>query len=145
MDTHYFLTNLRDVYQQAFPIAIVHNSRDHFVPTATISPNAYNSWKLTALCGMLKNCETMIEEVDTNLLTAQQKNVVRALQTDIQHYSDVFTAETSGAEIANTMAVTTGRHPQGPLVPLPGPLPSGQSLLPSSASTKKGKKHMCEH
>ena len=87
----------------------------------------------------------MIEEVDTNLLTAQQKNVVRALQTDIGHYSNVFTTETSGAEIAITEAVTTGRHPQGPLVPLSEPLPSGQSLPPFSASTKKGKMHMCEH
>ena len=57
----------------------------------------------------------MIEEVDTTLLTSQQKNVVRALQTDIGHYSNVFTAETSGAEIAITEAVTTGRHPEGPL------------------------------
>ena len=65
--------DLRDVYQQAFPIAIVHHSKDHFVPTATISPNAYNSWKVTALHGMLKNCQTVIEEVDTNLLTSQQK------------------------------------------------------------------------
>ena len=94
---------------------------------------------------MLKNCEAMIEEVNTNLLTAQQNNVVRALQTDIGHYSNVFTAETSGAEIAITEAVTTGRHPQGPLVPLPGRLPSGQSLPPSSGSIKKAKKHMCEH
>ena len=70
---------------------------------------------------------------------------MRALQTDIGHYSNVFTAETSGAEIAITEAVTTRRHPQGPCVPLPGPLPSGQSLPPCSASTKKGKKHMCEH
>ena len=52
---------------------IVHNSKDHFVPTATISPNPYNSWKVTALHGMLKNCQTMIEEVDTNLSTRQQK------------------------------------------------------------------------
>ena len=66
------------------------------------------------------------------------------MQTDIGHYSNVFTAETSGAEIAITEAVTTGRHPQGPLVPLPGPLFSGQSL-PPSGSTKKAKKHMCEH
>ena len=71
--------------------------------------------------------------------------MVRALQTDIGHYSNVFTAETYGAEIATTDAVTTGRHPQGPLVPLPRPLPSGQSLPPSSGSTKKAKKHMCEH
>ena len=84
----------------------------------------------------------MIEEVDTNLLTAQQKNVVRVLQTDIGHYSNVFTADTSGAI---TEAVTTGRHPQSPLVPLPGPLSSGQSLPPSSGSTKKAKKHMCEY
>ena len=85
----------------------------------------------------------MIEEVDTNLLTSQQKNVMRALQTDIGHFSNVFTAETSAAEIVITEAVTTGRHPQGPLVPLPGSLPSGQSLPPSSGSTKKAKKHMC--
>ena len=57
----------------------MHNSRDHFVPTATISPNAYNSWKLTALHGMLKNRETIIEEVDTNLLTAQQKTCCEGL------------------------------------------------------------------
>ena len=112
MDTLFFnQEDLGDVYQQAFPIAIVHNSRNHFVPTATISPNAYNSWKLTALHGMLKNCETMIEEVDTNLLTSQQKHVVRALQTDIGHYSNVFTAETSGAEIAITEAVTPSGSP----------------------------------
>ena len=97
-----------------------------------------------ALHGELKNCKTMIEEVDTNLLTAQQKNVVRALQTNIGHYSNVFTAETSRAEVAITEAVTTVRHPQGPLVPLPGPLPSGQSLPPSSGSTKKAKS-TCEH
>ena len=50
---------------------------------------------------------------------------MRALQTDIGHYSNVFTAETSGGEIAITEALATGRHPQGHLVPLPGPLPSG--------------------
>ena len=69
---------------------------------------------------------------------------MRALQTDIGHFSHVFTTETSGAEIAITEAVTTGRHPQGPLVPLWGSLPSGQSLSPSSGSKKKAKKHMCE-
>ena len=84
----------------------------------------------------------MIEEVDTNFLTSQPKNVVKALQTDIGNFSNVFTAETSGAEIAITETVTTGRHPQGPLVPLPGPLPSVQSPPPSSGSTKKAKKHM---
>ena len=53
----------------------------------------------------------MIAEVDTNLLTSQQKHVVRALQTDIGHYSNVFTAETSGAEIAITEAVTPSGSP----------------------------------
>ena len=70
---------------------------------------------------------------------------MKALQTDIGHFSNVFTAETSRAEIAITEAVTTGRYPQGPLVPLLGSLPSGQSLPPSSGSTKKARKHMCEH
>ena len=68
--------------------------------------------------------------------------MVRALQTDIGHFSNVFTAETSGAEIAITEAVTTGRHPKAPLVPLPGPLPSGQSLPPSSGFIKKAKKYV---
>ena len=88
---------------------------------------------------MLQTCQTMIEEVDTNFLTSQQKNVVRALQTDIGHFSIVFSTETSGAEIAITQAVTTGRHPKGPLIPLPGSLPPSQSL-PPTASAKKGKK-----
>ena len=70
--------------------------------------------------------------------------MVRALQADIGHFTTVFTSETSGAEIAITEAVTTGRQPQGPLVPLLGPLPSGQSLPPSSRSTRKAKKHMYE-
>ena len=70
---------------------------------------------------------------------------MRALQTDFGHFSNVFTTETFEAEIAITEAVTTGRHPQGSLVPLPGSLPSDKSLSPSSGSTKKTKKNMCEH
>ena len=51
----------------------------------------------------------------------------------------MFSLQTSGAEIAITEAVTTGRHPQGPLVPLPGPLPSVQSLPPSSGLQRRPK------
>ena len=146
MDTLFFNNeDLRDVYKQAFPIAIVHNSRDHFAPTATISPQAYNTWKITNLHGVLQISQTIIEEVDTTLLNSQQKNVIRAIQTDIGDFSKVFSAETSAAEITVTQAVTTGRHPQGPLVPIPGSLPSTQPPSSSLGSKKIAKKHICEH
>ena len=93
---------------------------------------------------MLQISQTIIEEEDSTLLNSQQKNVIRAIQTDIGHFSKVFSAETSGAEITVTPAVTTGRHPQGPLVPISGSLPSTQP--PSSLGSKKiAKKHICEH
>ena len=133
---------MRDVYKQAFPIAIVHNSRDHFVPTATISPQAYNTWKITNLHGMLQNSQTIIEEVDTTLLNSQQKNVIRALQTDIGHFSKVFITEASKAKITVTQAVTTGRNLQGPLVPILGSLRSTEPPPSSVGSKKKAKKHV---
>ena len=83
--------------------------------------------------------------MDTTLLNSQQKNVVTAIQTDIGHFSKVFSAETSAAEITVTQAVTTGRHPQGPLVPIPGSLPSTQPPSSSLGSKKIAKKHICEH
>ena len=90
---------------------------------------------------MLNTCQTMLEEVDTNLLTSQQKMLWGHCKQTLGIFQ-MFSPEASRAEVTITEAVTMGRLPHGPMVPLPGSLPPGQSNPPPTGSTKKGKKHM---
>ena len=79
----------------------------------------------------------LFSETDKNSLNTQEKNVIKALETDIKHLESVLKVETPCTVKTRTLTKSVGGSFSGPIHPLPGSVPSGFSSLDPAGPTKK--------
>ena len=70
------------------------------------------------------------------------KNILRALETDINHFKLVFKVQTPDTVVTRTLTKSWGKSLTGPIHPVPGPIPSTSSDLNPSGPEKKHSKNI---
>ena len=125
----FYQEDLTNVYKQGIPIVNIYNSRDHYYPTSTLPPAEQNIWKIKQAAHYLDSSVELFSETDKNSLNTQEKNVIKALETDIKHFKSVFKVETPCIVKTRTLTKSVGGSFSGPIHPLPGSVPSEFSSL----------------
>ena len=141
----FYNEELTNVYKQAIPIVNMYNSRDHYCPTATLPPAEQNIWRIKQAAHYLDSSLELFTETDKSALSTKEKSVLRALETDINHFKLIFKVQAPDTVVTGTLTKSVGKSLTGPIHPVPGPIPSTSSNLdPSGPETKKySKKHTC--
>ena len=133
--------DLTNVYKQGIPIVQGIITVQH-LPSP---PSEQNIWKIKQAAHYLDSSVEHFSKTDKNSLNTQEKNVIKALETDIKHFKSVFKLETPCTVETRTLTKSVGGSFTGPIHPLPGSVPSGfSSLDPGGPTKKQAKKHTCE-
>ena len=132
------------MYKQAIPIVNLYNSRDHYCLTATLPPAEQNTWRIKQAAHYLDITIQLFNETDKSALNTQDKNILRALETDINHFKLVFKVQAPDTVVTRTLTKSVGKSLAGSIHPVPGPIPSTSSdLNPSGPEKKHSKQHTC--
>ena len=137
----YNCEDIRNFDKQALPIAIAFNELQKYTPTAILSTESYNNWKLDKLSNICTSGIEIIQSLHMDSLTSEDKPFISGLNLDFHK----FTVKYATTEDNCLSAVRS--VPEGPLFvsqPIPPqeqPIPgtSAQHSLPLPASNKKNK------
>ena len=139
----FYQQDLADIYKQAIPIVNLYNSRDHYCPTAVCPPYEQNLLKIKLSAHYLYSALQLFSKTDKTTLKPQEKNVLRALETDINHFKLIFKVQAPDTVETRTLTKSVGRALSCLIHPVPHPVPCGSSSLNPSGpeKTKHSKKH----
>ena len=104
----FYEQDLADIYKQAIPIVNLYNSMDHYCPTAVLPPYEQNLWKIKLSAHYLDSALHLFSETDKTALKPQEKNVLRALETDINHFKLIFNVQAPDTIETRTLTKSVG-------------------------------------
>ena len=140
----FYHEDLTNVYKQAIAIVNLYNSRNHYCPNATLSSAEQNIWRIKQAAHYLDSTVQIFIEIDKSALNTQEKNILRALDTDINHFKLVLKEQEPDTVVTRTLTKSVWKSLTGPIHPVPGPIPSTSSdLNPSGPEKKHSEKHTC--
>ena len=147
----------------AYPIVIVYNGRDHFVPTRPISNIAFNTWKLKKQLGPILGAGLLVAKeidrstLDHTLLTSLNEVEACLLkhlptlspQANYDYLTQAIDAPTRGPAFDPEVGAGVISAPPASSVPSSGTTPStsgpsAESEPPPPVQKKGRKPHVCE-
>ena len=126
----------KTMVRSAYPIVIVYNGRDHFVPTKPSTNREFYKWKLEKQLGPILSAGLLVIcELDRSLLDNTLQNSVSEVEACIVKHLPILSPEANEAHhvdvvVAPQRGPCFEHQPAGPLISAPDTPP----VLPSSST-----------
>ena len=120
----------------AYPIVIVYNGRDHFVPTRPINNIAYNTWKLKKQLGPILGAGLLVaKEIDRSTLDDTLQNSLSEVEACLLKHLPTLAPQANYDYLTQAIEAPTRGPAFDPEVGAPRISAPPASSAPSSGTT----------